>query len=65
MYLELIIRLFSAILEECFEIICGFPKVSKELWVNPDCGLKTRGVLETEASLRNMVKAAEQIRSKV
>jgi 5-methyltetrahydropteroyltriglutamate--homocysteine methyltransferase len=38
-------------------------KIEKEkLWVNPDCGLKTRGVPETDASLRNMVKAAEEIR---
>ena len=39
-------------------------KIEKDkLWVNPDCGLKTRGVPETDASLRNMVKAAEQIRN--
>ncbi|MGN0402343.1 MAG: 5-methyltetrahydropteroyltriglutamate--homocysteine S-methyltransferase [Acetatifactor sp.] len=38
-------------------------KVDREkLWVNPDCGLKTRGVTETDASLRNMVDAAKQIR---
>ena len=30
----------------------------EQLWVNPDCGLKTRGWTETEASLRNMVEAA-------
>ena len=33
-----------------------------KLWVNPDCGLKTRGMEETEASLRNMVAAAKQVR---
>ena len=33
-----------------------------KLWVNPDCGLKTRGVPETEAGLENMVEAARQIR---
>src|SRR5690606_19826715 len=32
------------------------------LWVNPDCGLKTRGPAEVEASLRNMVTAARAIR---
>lgn len=38
-------------------------KIEKDkLWVNPDCGLKTRGVPETDASLRNMVEAAKQIR---
>lgn len=33
-----------------------------QLWVNPDCGLKTRGWAETEASLRNMVEAAKILR---
>jgi len=33
------------------------------LWVNPDCGLKTRGWAETEAALRNMVAAAKQMRA--
>lgn len=38
-------------------------KIEKDkLWVNPDCGLKTRGIPETDASLRNMVKAAKVIR---
>lgn len=32
------------------------------LWVNPDCGLKTRGPAEVEASLRNMVAAADVVR---
>ena len=32
------------------------------LWVNPDCGLKTRGWQETEAALANMVQAARQMR---
>lgn len=34
----------------------------QKLWVNPDCGLKTRGVPETVASLRNMVEATALIR---
>ena len=33
-----------------------------QLWVNPDCGLKTRGWTETESSLRNMVEAAKIMR---
>lgn len=33
------------------------------LWVNPDCGLKTRGWAETETALRNMVAAARQLRA--
>lgn len=41
-------------------------KIDKDkLWVNPDCGLKTRSVPETEASLKNMVKAAEIIRAEL
>ena len=32
------------------------------LWVNPDCGLKTRGWPETEAALSNMVAAAQALR---
>jgi len=36
-----------------------------QLWINPDCGLKTRGWPETIASLKNMVQAAQQIRSQV
>lgn len=34
------------------------------LWVNPDCGLKTRGWQETEPALRNMVAAAKQLRER-
>jgi 5-methyltetrahydropteroyltriglutamate--homocysteine methyltransferase len=32
------------------------------LWVNPDCGLKTRGWSETHASLTRMIEAAKEIR---
>ncbi|TBV09820.1 5-methyltetrahydropteroyltriglutamate--homocysteine S-methyltransferase [Stutzerimonas kirkiae] len=35
------------------------------LWVNPDCGLKTRGWPETEAALVNMVAAARQLREEL
>jgi 5-methyltetrahydropteroyltriglutamate--homocysteine methyltransferase len=34
-----------------------------QLWVNPDCGLKTRGWPETESALRNMVAAARELRA--
>jgi 5-methyltetrahydropteroyltriglutamate--homocysteine methyltransferase len=34
-----------------------------QLWVNPDCGLKTRQWPEVEAALKNMVGAAQQLRS--
>ncbi|MBX8538197.1 5-methyltetrahydropteroyltriglutamate--homocysteine S-methyltransferase [Pseudomonas cichorii] len=35
---------------------------AERLWINPDCGLKTRGWPETEAALVNMVAAARQLR---
>jgi 5-methyltetrahydropteroyltriglutamate--homocysteine methyltransferase len=35
------------------------------LWVNPDCGLKTRAWPETLASLANMVEAAERVRARL
>ena len=35
----------------------------RQIWVNPDCGLKTRGWQETLPSLRNMVEAARQLRA--
>ncbi len=35
----------------------------ERLWVNPDCGLKTRGWSETRQALANMVQAAKQLRS--
>lgn len=34
----------------------------ERLWVNPDCGLKTRGWTETRQALANMVKAAQNLR---
>lgn len=34
----------------------------EQLWVNPDCGLKTRTWDEVRPSLRNMIAAAEAIR---
>lgn len=36
-----------------------------KLWVNPDCGLKTRGWAETEAALVNMVSAAKLLRQEL
>ncbi|MFO1258573.1 MAG: 5-methyltetrahydropteroyltriglutamate--homocysteine S-methyltransferase [Gammaproteobacteria bacterium] len=37
---------------------------ANRLWVNPDCGLKTRDWPETQAALKNMVKAASILRDK-
>ena len=36
---------------------------AQRLWVNPDCGLKTRAWPEVKAGLSNMVAAARQLRS--
>ena len=38
---------------------------AQRLWINPDCGLKTRGWPETEAALANMVAAARQLRGEL
>ena len=38
---------------------------AKNLWVNPDCGLKTRDWSETLTSLQNMVKAAQDARQQL
>ena len=51
-------------LEGLIKIILS--KLDKDkVWINPDCGLKTRGVKETEASLKNMVQAAKNIREEI
>ena len=36
---------------------------AKKLWINPDCGLKTRGNEETVPSLKNLVNAAIEVRN--
>lgn len=36
----------------------------RQLWVNPDCGLKTRGWKEVKQALENMVAAAKEMRAK-
>lgn len=51
-------------LEKVIELLLSKFKVDK-LWVNPDCGLKTRAYPETLACLKNMVKAAKNIRAKL
>lgn len=38
---------------------------AEHLWVNPDCGLKTRGWPETRAALANMVAAAQELREQL
>ncbi|MBQ8708769.1 MAG: 5-methyltetrahydropteroyltriglutamate--homocysteine S-methyltransferase [Succinivibrionaceae bacterium] len=51
------------------EITASLEKIAektdiRKVWVNPDCGLKTRGWKETEASLKNMVEAAKIMRAR-
>ncbi len=43
-----------------FKMLEKMPR--EKLWVNPDCGLKTRGNAETVASLKNLVDAAQEVR---
>ena len=43
--------------------IALFP--SQRLWVNPDCGLKTRGYAEVQPSLANLVAAAREVRGEL
>jgi 5-methyltetrahydropteroyltriglutamate--homocysteine methyltransferase len=38
---------------------------AEQLWVNPDCGLKTRGYREVEQSLRNLIEAVRVVRTSV
>ncbi|MGH2983113.1 MAG: 5-methyltetrahydropteroyltriglutamate--homocysteine S-methyltransferase, partial [Solirubrobacterales bacterium] len=53
--------------EEMAELLREAARVLRpeQLWVNPDCGLKTRAWPETEQSLRNMVEAARQVREEL
>ena len=53
--------------EEAAELLrTGLEAIPAErLWVNPDCGLKTRGWPETRASLENLVAAARTVRGEL
>lgn len=42
------------------KILAKLPK--EQIWINPDCGLKTRGYKEVIESLENMVKATQKVR---
>jgi 5-methyltetrahydropteroyltriglutamate--homocysteine methyltransferase len=54
------VEAIQRLLERACEVI-----PPERLWVNPDCGLKTRGWPETEAALANMVEAAKALRAKL
>ena len=53
--------------EEMVELLHEAARVLRpeQLWVNPDCGLKTRTWDEVDPSLRNMVDAAKQLREEL
>lgn len=51
------------IVEAIRKMLAKIPQ--EKLWVNPDCGLKTRGIPETEASLKNMVAATQILRKEL
>ncbi|MCB1562930.1 MAG: 5-methyltetrahydropteroyltriglutamate--homocysteine S-methyltransferase [Alphaproteobacteria bacterium] len=52
--------------EEMVDLLDKAKKVldERQIWVNPDCGLKTRGWAEVEPALKNMVEAAHKMREK-
>jgi 5-methyltetrahydropteroyltriglutamate--homocysteine methyltransferase len=54
-------------IEEMVELLQEAARVLRpeQIWVNPDCGLKTRAWPETDQSLRNMVQAAKQLREEL
>jgi 5-methyltetrahydropteroyltriglutamate--homocysteine methyltransferase len=49
-----------ALLQKAREVLAP-----EQLWVNPDCGLKTRGWPEVKCALENMVAAAQSVRSEI
>jgi 5-methyltetrahydropteroyltriglutamate--homocysteine methyltransferase len=53
--------------EEMAELLRAASRVldPSQLWVNPDCGLKTRRYAEVEPALRNMVEAARELREEL
>jgi 5-methyltetrahydropteroyltriglutamate--homocysteine methyltransferase len=51
------VREMTALLEKAAQLL-----PARNIWVNPDCGLKTRKWPETEQALRNMVAAAHNMR---
>jgi 5-methyltetrahydropteroyltriglutamate--homocysteine methyltransferase len=53
-------REIAALLRKALEVI-----PPERLWINPDCGLKTRGWEETRRALANMVAAARTVRTEL
>ncbi|MEU4806188.1 5-methyltetrahydropteroyltriglutamate--homocysteine S-methyltransferase [Actinosynnema sp. NPDC023587] len=50
--------------DEVAELVAAAARVvpGGRLWINPDCGLKTRGYAEVEPALRNLVEATRRVR---
>ena len=53
----------AELVERIHEILRKMP--AQKLWINPDCGLKTRGDAETWPSLENLVAAAREVREEL
>ena len=53
----------TELVERIHEILRKMP--AEKLWINPDCGLKTRGDAETWPSLENLVAAAKEVRAQL
>ncbi|WP_421788215.1 5-methyltetrahydropteroyltriglutamate--homocysteine S-methyltransferase [Gardnerella sp. DNF01141] len=53
----------AELVERIHEILRKMP--AEKLWINPDCGLKTRGDAETWPSLENLVAAAKEVREEL
>ena len=49
-----------ALIEKAIKVI-----PAKQIWINPDCGLKTRNWPETKAALKAMIDAAKELRLSV
>ena len=53
------VEAMEKLVKRAFEVI-----PAERLWINPDCGLKTRGWDETKLALKNMVNVAKTLRAK-
>jgi 5-methyltetrahydropteroyltriglutamate--homocysteine methyltransferase len=54
------VEVMQRLLERACEVV-----PAERLWVNPDCGLKTRAWPEVEAALANMILAAKGVRGRL
>lgn len=54
------IEAMEKLVKRAFEVI-----PAERLWINPDCGLKTRGWEETKLALQNMVTVAKNLRAEL